>query len=123
MNNRNAAKRMRPQMALRFVSSVLLLAAAGCYEEGWESSEGLRASDDAVARALGDGGHGEADVSAKSVPVIEPPGALRPCCAFGVDLQVEVGRVSVPGIEDFPYIIAAVRAANAAAFGGPADTP
>lgn len=31
------------------------------------------------------------------VPTVAPPRRLRPCCAFGTDLRVEVGAVPVPG--------------------------
>src|SRR5262245_56541257 len=75
------------------------IAAVACYEGGWQAPAQDRAPDLAVAVALGDVSHGAADVDPASVPLIPPPAALRPCCAFGVDLQVEVGQVLVPGVE------------------------
>jgi len=78
---------------------VLLVTTTGCYKESWQTGAKARAPDYAVARALGDLGGGTADISAASVPAIDPPAALRPCCAFGVDLKVAVGSVSVPGVE------------------------
>lgn len=83
--------------ALALLASLLLV--VGCYEDRWETSQGLRAPDQAVARALGDLGHGSSDLSASALPEIHPPAALRPCCAFGADLEVEVGRVPVPRVE------------------------
>ena len=33
----------------------------------------------------------------RSLPDIPPPGGLRPCCAFGVDLHVKLQGLPVPG--------------------------
>ena len=89
---------MRSQRAV--IGLVLaLIPTLACYEEGWQVPSKARAPDAAVAIALGDTGRGAADVPPDSVPLIPPPAALRPCCAFGVDLEVAVGRVPVPGVE------------------------
>jgi hypothetical protein len=78
---------------------VLSMAPVGCYRVAWEASAKARAPEYAVAQALGDTGRGRADISAASVPIIDPPTTLRPCCAFGADLKVAVGRMPIPGIE------------------------
>ena len=60
----------------------------------------MRAPDAEVAAALGDTSHqDDSDLVPEDIPGIKYPRALRPCCAFGHDLKVEVGRVSVPGVE------------------------
>jgi hypothetical protein len=79
--------------------AVLTLANAGCHTDQWEASAKARAPDYAVTKALGDLARGTGDVSPESVPVINPPAKLRPCCAFGVDLRVELGRALIPGVE------------------------
>jgi hypothetical protein len=65
----------------------------------WDVTSRVRAPDADVASALGDTTRRklDEDVSAE-VPVIPYPRALRPCCAFGADLTVEIGRVPVPGV-------------------------
>lgn len=81
-------------------AALALLAVTACPEAKWEAAEALRAPDHAVAAALGDLGHGTIrDLDAADVPDIAAPQSLRPCCAFGTDLQVKVGSVPVPGIE------------------------
>lgn len=76
------------------------LTLAGCPDPTWEASEAARAPDHVVAGAIGDLGHGSNTVlESSAVHDIQPPQALRPCCAFGVDLEVSVGAVPVPGIE------------------------
>jgi hypothetical protein len=75
------------------------LIAGGCHTDRWQAGAKGRAPEYAVAKALDDVAGGAADISADAVPVIRPPGALRPCCALGVDLQVAVGRVPIPGLE------------------------
>lgn len=55
--------------------------------------------DRSVAAAIGDLDNG-ADVpdEVSRIPELEAPKSLRPCCAFGVDLQVKLGEVVVPGV-------------------------
>ena len=86
------------------ISSVLLLAisvaAPACQTERWSADENMRARDADVAAALGDTSHQNiADLQAEDVPNIQCPQALRPCCAFGADLEVELGAVPLPGVE------------------------
>lgn len=78
---------------------VTLAALGGCHDDAWQAASGSRAPDSAVTRALGDYGRGTSDLAADHVAKIDPPGALRPCCAFGSGLQVETGRVPIPGVE------------------------
>lgn len=49
-----------------------------------------------VARALRDPANIEANFDPSTVPVIDPPEKLRPCCAFGQDLRAQVGSLPVP---------------------------
>ena len=75
--------------------------APGCSRDRWEASAAYRAPDEDVAAALGDSAHeNEAEtVGAADIPSIRYPRALRPCCVFGQDVKVEVGRLPVPGVE------------------------
>ena len=86
---------------LRAACCILLAyCVAACQKERWEVGKNLRARDVAVAAALGDTGQASsADLAATDIPAIPYPQALRPCCAFGADLKVAVGRVPVPGVE------------------------
>jgi hypothetical protein len=78
----------------------LLSGSAGCEKARWHVAERVRARDVDVAVALGDTSHqSSTGLAAGDVPAIEYPRALRPCCAFGADNRVEVGRVPVPGVE------------------------
>jgi hypothetical protein len=54
-----------------------------------------------VAAALGDTAHeNEAEaIGTAEFPSIRYPRALRPCCVFGEDVKVELGRLPVPGVE------------------------
>lgn len=72
----------------------LALAAAACAPT-WDSK--LLANSRQVALALND----PAELPAQpfdpaTVPVFDPPKKLRPCCAFGQDLQVRVGKLPIP---------------------------
>ena len=81
----------------------LLVAAAlalSCSREQWHVGRHVRAQDEDVAAALGDTAQQITDdLRPSDIPAIEYPRALRPCCAFGTDLRVELGRVAVPGVE------------------------
>jgi len=71
-----------------------------CRDSAWQVGESVRALDSDVAAALGDtSSDNSGDLVAEDVPAIRYPRALRPCCAFGGDLKVAVGRVPVPGVE------------------------
>lgn len=71
-------------------------ASSGCAPR-WDSM--LQANTQQVARALGDPADIGQPLDPKTVPQIDPPKALRPCCAFGVDLKAKLGPVPVPGYE------------------------
>ena len=79
----------------------ILAAALGlsCSREQWHVGRNVRAHDEDVAAALGDTAQQTDDLRPSDIPAIEYPHALRPCCAFGSDLRVELGRVAVPGVE------------------------
>lgn len=49
-----------------------------------------------VARALDDPAHVGAPFDPNGVPVFDPPENLRPCCAFGQDLGMQLGKLPVP---------------------------
>jgi len=70
-----------------------VLAISGCAPR-WDSS--LLANTQQVARALGDPADIGQPFDPKNLPKIDPPKALRPCCAFGADLKAKVGPVPVP---------------------------
>jgi hypothetical protein len=71
-----------------------------CREKLWSVEKRVRAPDADVAAALGDTSQANsAGLAATDVPEIAYPHALRPCCAFGADLKVELGKVLVPGVE------------------------
>lgn len=71
----------------------LMLASTGCAQR-WDSA--LQANTQQVARALGDPADIGQPLDPKTVPKVDAPKALRPCCAFGVDLKAKVGPVPVP---------------------------
>ncbi|APR81835.1 Hypothetical protein A7982_07184 [Minicystis rosea] len=64
---------------------------------GWGGGKETRVSEQQVAVALGDGSAQSEAFSAASLPAIPPPRHVRPCCAFGMDLQVSLGGKRVPG--------------------------
>jgi len=63
----------------------------------WKLGAVSYARDSAIAGALDDFDHGVHKGGPEEVPDLPPPLHLRPCCAFGDDLKVEVGVVPVPG--------------------------
>ena len=79
---------------------MLVTSLAACNRAGWHVNARLRAQDADVAAALGDTTfENSVGIDPADVPRIMYPRALRPCCAFGADLKVEIGRVPVPGVE------------------------
>jgi hypothetical protein len=81
-------------------SSLLVCAAigvwmAGCHDRGWDAPN-ARAPQAAVTRALGDTDFRQSEAEASSAPDLASPKGLRPCCAFGTDLGVEMAGVAVP---------------------------
>ncbi len=79
---------------------VLGAALLGCRHPQWDVPSELRASDVDVANAIGDtSGENAPGIAAADIPEIAYPHGLRPCCAFGADLPVQVGRIPVPGVE------------------------
>jgi hypothetical protein len=78
----------------------LACASLACRTPQWAVAPKLRAPDEDVAAALGATSHENAAlIEGADVPEIAYPRKLRPCCAFGTDLKVEVGVVPVPGVE------------------------
>jgi hypothetical protein len=76
------------------------LAVAACRHPDWDVASKLRAPDVDVASALGDTTNDNVQgARPEDVPEIAYPRSLRPCCAFGSDLKVELGRVPLPGVE------------------------
>ncbi len=71
-----------------------------CDKERWRVDGDVRAPDADVAAALGDTAQQNSfGLAAADAPPIAYPRALRPCCAFGVDLKVALGRVPIPDVE------------------------
>jgi len=86
--------------ALARIAALGCLSLCACRLPDWDVTNRLRASDAEVASALGDTTQRKHDEDiAAEIPVIPYPRALRPCCAFGADLTVEIGLVPVPGVE------------------------
>lgn len=82
------------QICRRLVAlSSLGLLSSGCAPR-WDSA--LQANTQQVARALSDPAEMGQPFDPKTVPTIDPPKALRPCCAFGEALKAKVGPVPVP---------------------------
>jgi hypothetical protein len=71
----------------------------GCNKEQWHVQERVRARDTDVAAALGDTVQGNTGLAVSDIPEINYPRSLRPCCAFGADYKVAVGKMPVPGVE------------------------
>lgn len=68
---------------------------AGCRGPAWRAGSTFLAPPHRVAEALGDPfQQGELDLA--QLPVPAPPSHTRPCCAFGMDLGVNVAGVRVP---------------------------
>ncbi len=70
---------------MRWLPLLVLLGA--CVGPPWNASQLLLDGKHRVAEALGDELAAD-DFDRELVPQIPPPGALRPCCAFGMDLTV-----------------------------------
>jgi len=88
----------RPRILPVLVLASILLTA--CDRQQWSVGGNVRAPSADVAAALGDTAlQNVSAMAAGDVPAIAYPRSLRPCCAFGADLQVELGRIPVPGIE------------------------
>jgi hypothetical protein len=80
--------------------SIFAIILLGCQEQSWNVGKKIRAPDADVAAALGDTSQANSSgFEASDIPEIAYPRALRPCCAFGGDLKVAVGKVPVPGVE------------------------
>jgi hypothetical protein len=73
----------------------LALALSACGAPGWEAGRGVLADSRAVAAALGDPAP-DVEVALADLPAIEPPHHMRPCCAFGMDLEVDFAGMHVP---------------------------
>ena len=78
------------------VGLFVVMGTAGCRDEAWDAPD-LRAPPRAVTRALGDTAFRQSEDGASRAPDINSPRSLRPCCAFGTDLGVELKGVAVPG--------------------------
>jgi len=97
-----ASQEVSPRAVVRAAGVLLVCAllAVACEKDRWEAGESVRAPDEDVAAALGDTSHqDDSDLTRADIPTIQYPRSLRPCCAFGHDLKVEVGRVALPGVE------------------------
>ena len=90
-------------MYVGLLTRILLLSAllecAGCAAIPlWRTTAEGRAPDSTVAAAMGDSYLGPTPVfDPATIPTPPEPINLRPCCAFGADLQVAIGTVPVPG--------------------------
>ena len=84
---------------LILVFTIALLGACVAQRPTWVYP--LEASDEAVQAALdSDPTYPYAwDAKREMTPVFDPPVHLRPCCAFGIDLKVKVGKFPIPLIK------------------------
>lgn len=69
-----------------------------CRGPSWEAGAALVATPRKVADALEDPTPA-ADFSLAAVPRLEAPHKTRPCCALGMDLDVDLRGVPIPGYE------------------------
>jgi len=77
-------------------ASLVLVLVCACAGRNWQVGPSLLAPDRQVARALGDDFSSPEAFDEAQVPDFPPPTGLRPCCAFGMDLPVEVSGTRVP---------------------------
>jgi hypothetical protein len=68
----------------------------GCFATNWIANPGAFVTDQEVASALDDGLVDE-KFDASSVPQVHPAEHVRPCCAFGMDLQMTINGGNLPG--------------------------
>ncbi len=75
----------------------MMVASLGCAPT-WKSK--LQADTREVARALADPVELAQPFDPKTVPDIEVPDKIRPCCAFGQDMHAKLGPVPIPIFEN-----------------------
>src|SRR5262245_52824436 len=76
----------------------LALLSPACRGSDWVAGRDLIAPPRRVAQALGEPLLPPADeIDPASVPRLDPPRHVRPCCSFGMDLRVEYQGAIVPG--------------------------
>lgn len=83
---------------MRAALSLLVIFAAGCRGASWDAPPGAVAPASRVAAALEDD-EDASDEPATDLPDIAMPRRVRPCCAFGMDLDVDLKGVSIPGYQ------------------------
>jgi hypothetical protein len=94
------ARTTRLHPAITTCLALASLLATACDQPGWILAPDVRSSDVDVAVALGDTAvQSTHTLAAEDIPVLAYPKSLRPCCAFGANLKVAVGRIPVPGVE------------------------
>lgn len=86
----------------RSVQAVALLVAglsgAGCRGAAWHPGPSILAPPHRVAEALGET-LPLAELDLAALPVPDPPSHTRPCCAFGMDLGVDLAGVRLPAYQ------------------------
>lgn len=80
----------RPKRAA-LVTLVLALLSFGCQEK-WDTTQ-QPVRDEELDNAFFSG------LDSETIPDVPEPQSLRPCCIFGNDVGVQVGRIRVPGYE------------------------
>lgn len=86
-------------IVVRMTVLSLSVASAACVGPSWTSE--LPANSRQVAIALND----PVEMPTKTfdplkVPVFNPPGTVRPCCVFGMDMKAKIGEMRIPGFEN-----------------------
>ena len=82
---------MRPSWA----RALLVVAVSGCAGNGWRADTVFFADPARVSAALGDPPSNATEAIAE-VPALPQPHHQRNCCAFGMDLRVDLAGVEVP---------------------------
>lgn len=81
----------------RIFASLALLSLGGCVASAWGSDKTALVTEQQIAAALGERPESLEPFDPKSLADVQPPAHVRPCCAFGMDLKVQVAGVTVPG--------------------------
>lgn len=79
------------------LASLSALSVIGCLARAWTSGSAALVTDQQVAAALGESGETQELFDPSSLADVKAPAHVRPCCAFGMDLKVQVAGVTVPG--------------------------
>ncbi|MBK8256819.1 MAG: DUF4056 domain-containing protein [Polyangiaceae bacterium] len=83
--------------AAKALGLVTALVTTGCRGAGWNVAPEFIAPPHRVALALGDSSTDAGAFDSTKLPAFDPPTHVRPCCAFGMDLETTFQGAKVPG--------------------------